>query len=75
MSTHILQALLTRLKSDPELLTKLNEPGADAIAIAAEAGFEIDEADINALPKPLSEADLDAVAGGIGTPIRPVTPG
>jgi predicted ribosomally synthesized peptide with nif11-like leader len=73
MSTDTLKALLTRLQSDRELLARFNEPGADAIAIAAEAGYEIDEADVNALPEPLSDADLDAVAGGIG--IRPTTPG
>lgn len=64
MGSHTLKALLLRLNEDSALLAKFSAPGADAIAIAADAGFDIDENDLRALPELLSDAELEGVAGG-----------
>ncbi|MGL6133095.1 MAG: Nif11-like leader peptide family RiPP precursor [Prochlorococcaceae cyanobacterium] len=47
MSSSGLQGLLKAAFNDPELEARLKAPGADAVAIAAEAGFTITAEDFN----------------------------
>jgi len=69
MSEQSLQALLQRIKEDPELALKIKEaPDLFAAqAIAVEAGFDVTEEDWTKYTEenPLSDEDLEGIAGGI----------
>ena len=73
MSVEQAKAFAEKALKDPEILEKLNTDGADPVAIAKEHGHEFDEdhieagqAHMDSLTNEMSEAELDAVAGGGG---------
>lgn len=64
MTESQLQAFLARVKEDKDLQEKLNNASAEeALAIAKQAGFDINSADLNQ-PITLSDEELENVAGG-----------
>ena len=73
MSDEQAKAFAEKALKDPAILEKLNTEGADPVAIAKEHGHEFDEdhieagqAHMDSLTNEMSEAELDAVAGGGG---------
>ena len=73
MSVEQAKAFAEKALKDPAILEKLNTEGADPVAIAKEHGHEFDEdhieagqAHMDSLTNEMSEAELDAVAGGGG---------
>ncbi len=75
MSEEQLKAFLSKVKSDEGLQNKLKAEGADAVAIAKEAGFNITAAELMRAQAQavgeLSDEELENAAGG-GTIISPV---
>ena len=70
MSEEQLKAFISKVPSDESLQNKLKAEGADAVAIAKEAGFNITVAELmryqsQALAE-LSDEELEAAAGGAG---------
>ena len=67
--TKNLQDFMAAVSNDKELIEKINQESdlKVIIAIARDMGFELTEADFAGEPEELSEAELDAVAGG--TPV------
>lgn len=67
MSEEQFTALLAKLKDDAGLLEKIKGAAdlSSAQAIAKEAGFDVSEADLQWNKRELSDAELDAVAGGL----------
>lgn len=68
MSTERLTAFLEHLKNDRHLQAKLAAPGANIIALAHQAGFELSPADLEPSRLVLDGDELDQVAGGFGSP-------
>ena len=73
MSVEQAKAFAEKAIKDPAILEKLNADGADPVAIAKEHGHEFDkdhieagQAHMDSLTNEMSEAELDAVAGGGG---------
>lgn len=64
MTESQLQAFLARVKEDKDLQEKLNNASAEeALAIAKQAGFDINSTDLNQ-PITLSDEEIENVAGG-----------
>ena len=61
MSEEQLQAFLEKVKGDPSLQKQLKAEGADPVAIAQAAGFEVTTEDHQ---RTLSEEVLEAASGG-----------
>ncbi len=59
------ETLQEKMKAIPKDLPR-EEAVQKAIAIAAEAGFQLSEADLNTGAEAISEEELEAVAGGSG---------
>ena len=68
MSEEQLKAFLEKVKADTSLQEKLKAASdADAVvAIAKEAGFSISADDLKKAQSELSDAELEAAAGGYG---------
>lgn len=67
MSEEQLKAFLEAVKADTGLQERLKEEGADPVAIAKEAGFDISKAEWHGQVRqtlPLSDEELESVAGG-----------
>ena len=69
MSEEQLKAFISKVQSDESLQNKLKAEGADVVAIAKEAGFNITAADLmryqaQAVAE-LSDEELEALATGI----------
>ena len=67
MSEEQLRAFIAKVQSDPSLQEQLKSEGADPIAIAKAAGFEVTTEDLNSHRQNLTEDELEGVAGGGGT--------
>lgn len=68
MSEEQLKAFIAKVQADTSLQEQLKTEGADHIAIAKAAGFEITEEEVNAYQaREFSDAELESVvAGGKG---------
>jgi predicted ribosomally synthesized peptide with nif11-like leader len=68
MSEEQLKAFLAKITSNPELRAKLEQSGADPLALAQELGLTVDADDWAAYLagqiEGLSDGDLEGVAGG-----------
>jgi predicted ribosomally synthesized peptide with nif11-like leader len=68
MSQEDLEAFVHRIQQDPTLRERLDREGCDAVALARELGFELTEEDLrhqrSHSPRPMSEEELEEVAGG-----------
>jgi predicted ribosomally synthesized peptide with nif11-like leader len=71
MSAKSFAAFLEHLKNDRHLQAKLAAPGANIIALAQQAGFELSPADLEPSRSELDGDELDQVAGGFGSPSMP----
>ena len=67
MSEEQLKAFVAKVQSDTSLQEQLKAEGADPVAIAKAAGFEIKQQDLLHASE-LSDEELEGVSGG-GTPI------
>ena len=71
MSEEQLKAFISKVQSDESLQNKLKAEGADAVAIAKEAGFNITAAELMRYQAQavgeLSDEELENAAGGTGT--------
>ena len=69
MSEEQLKAFISKVQSDESLQNKLKAEGADVVAIAKEAGFNITAAELMRAQaqaiNELSDEDLEAAAGGL----------
>tara|TARA_B100002052_G_C15656738_1_gene495364 strand:+ start:141 stop:404 length:264 start_codon:yes stop_codon:yes gene_type:complete len=63
MSEEQLKAFIAKVQSDPSLQEQLKAEGADPVAIAQTAGFEVTTEDHQ---RTLSDEELEAVSGGKG---------
>ena len=63
MSEEQLKAFIAKVKSDHSLQEQLKAEGADPVAIAQAAGFEVTTEDHQ---RTLSDEELEAVSGGKG---------
>ena len=63
MSEEQLKAFIAKVQSDPSLQEQLKAEGADPVAIAQAAGFEVTTEDHQ---RTLSDEELEAVSGGKG---------
>ena len=78
MSEEQLKAFISKVQSDESLQNKLKAEGADVVAIAKEAGFNITAAELMRYQAQavgeLSDEELENAAGGTLTPaiIAPV---
>ena len=68
MSQEQFKAFTAKVQEDSSLQEQLKAEGADVIAIAKAAGFTIKQQDLHAAASELSDEDLEAAAGGTGTP-------
>ena len=70
MSEEQLKAFIAKVQSDPSLQEQLKAEGADPVAIAQAAGFEVTTEDHQ---RTLSDEELEAVSGGKGkaAPVMP----
>ncbi len=80
MSEEQLKAFIAKVQADTSLQEQLKTEGADHIAIAKAAGFEITEEEVNAYQaREFSDAELESVVagGGKSAMVRcpPVPPG
>ena len=64
MSEEQLKAFIAKFQSDTSLQEQLKAEGADPIAIAKAAGFEIKQQDLLRHASELSDKELEGVAGG-----------
>ena len=65
MTESEVQRFLHAIGEQPELEGRLRAEGADAVAIAAEAGFDFNAEELGVVLGGLSDAELDRVAGGL----------
>ena len=70
MSEEQLKAFIAKVQGDTSLQEQLKADGADPIAIAKAAGFEVTTEDHQ---RTLSDEELDAISGGKGkaAPVNP----
>ena len=78
MSEEQLKAFISKVQSDESLQNKLKAEGADVVAIAKEAGFNITAAELmryqaQAIGE-LSDEELENAAGGTATMTMAFTP-
>ena len=66
MSEEQLKAFITKVQADPSLQEQLKAEGADPVAIAQAAGFEVTTEDHQ---RTLSDEELEAVSGGFDTAV------
>ena len=65
MSEEQLKAFIAKVQSDTSLQAQLKAEGADVVAIAKAAGFEIKHQDLLRQGSELSDEELEGVAGGL----------
>ena len=66
MSEEQLKAFIAKVQADTSLQEQLKAEGADPVAIAKAAGFSITTEDLKEQRQPLSDDELEGVAGGVG---------
>ena len=66
MSEEQLKAFVAKVQSDTSLQEQLKAEGADPVAIAKAAGFEIKQQDLLRHASELSDEELEGVSGGGG---------
>mgnify|MGYP001249059173 CR=1 FL=1 len=67
MSEEQLKAFVAKVQSDTSLQEQLKAEGADPVAIAKAAGFEIKQQDLLRHASELSDEELEGVSGGTFT--------
>jgi predicted ribosomally synthesized peptide with nif11-like leader len=67
MSQEQLKAFLAAVQTDSSLQAKLQASGADTVAIANAAGYDVTADDFRTAKEELSLAELEGVAGGLAS--------